>query len=146
MIADTDQVAMRGDFLLRIYRKGVLIDEQHDHNMIMTVARSAMAALIGGAGAGKTITKIGFGTLGTGPTPTDTALTNSYSKLVAGVTYPVAGQAAFAWSLGTSEANGKAISELGLICSDTTLFARKTRGVINKDADLSLDGVWTIIF
>lgn len=146
MIRDSDQIAMRGDFLLRIYRKGVLVEEQHDPNMIMNVARSAMAALIGGAGVGKTITKIGFGTNGSGPTPTDTVLTASYSKNVAGVTYPVSGQAAFAWSLATSEANGKAIAELGLICSDGTLFARKTRGVITKDADLSLDGIWTIIF
>lgn len=143
---DTDLVALRGDFRLRIYRRGVLVEEQHDKNMIMNMARSAMAALIGGTGAGKSIATIGFGTLGTGPTPDDTALTGSYEKLVAGVTYPAAGQAAFSWVLGTGEANGMAISELGLICGDGTLFARKTRGVINKDTDLSLDGVWTIIF
>jgi len=145
-MTDTEQIAMRGDFWLRIYRNGVLVEEQHDPNMIMNVAKDAMAKLIGGSGSGKTITKIGFGTSTTGPTPTDTALANSYSKNVAVATYPSTGQAAFAWTLGTSEANGMAIAELGLVCSDGTLFARKVRGVINKDADLSLEGTWTIIF
>lgn len=145
-MTDTEQIAMRGDFRLRIYRNGMLVGEQHDPNMIMNVAKDAMARLIGGDGAGKDIASIGFGTNGIGPNPDDTGLTNSYSRPVTGVTYPSTGQAAFAWTLGTSEANGKAIAELGLICSDGTLFARKVRGVINKDADLSLEGIWTIIF
>lgn len=145
-MTDTEQIAMRGDFWLRIYRNGVLVEEQHDPNMIMNVAKDAMAKLIGGSGSGKTITKIGFGTSTTGPTPTDTGLANSYSKNVSTVAYPATGQVAFGWTLGTSEANGKAIAELGLICSDGTLFARKVRGAINKDADLSLEGTWTIIF
>lgn len=145
-MTDKEQVAMRGDFRLRIYRNGVLIDEQHDPNMIMNVAKDAMARLIGGDGAGKTITKIGFGSNGVGPSPNDTTLTNQYSKPVTSVTYPATGQAAFSWTLGTSESNGLAITELGLVCSDGTLFSRKTRGAINKAADLSLDGVWTIIF
>lgn len=145
-MTDIEQIAMRGDFRLRIYRNGVLVEEQHDPNMIMNVAKDAMAKLIGGSGTGKTITKIGFGTSSTGPTPTDTALANSYSKAVSAVAYPTTGQVAFSWTLGTSEANGKAIAELGLVCSDGTLFARKVRGVINKDADLSLEGTWTIIF
>lgn len=145
-MTDTEQIAMHGDFRLRIYRNGLLVEEQHDPNMIMNVAKDAMAKLIGGSGSGKTITKIGFGTSSTGPTPADTSLANSYSKNVTSVAYPATGQASFSWTLGTSEANGKAIAELGLICSDGTLFARKVRGVINKDADLSLEGIWTIIF
>jgi len=141
-----DETAMRGEFVLRVYRKGELVEECIDHNMIMNVAKDAMARLIGGSGTGKTITKIGFGTNATSPTPDDTALSGSYVKNVTVVTYPDTGRVSFGWSLGTSEANGKAIAELGLICSDNTLFARKTRGVINKDADLSLEGTWTIIF
>jgi len=141
-----DETAMRGEFVLRVYRKGELVEEYIDHNMIMNVAKDAMARLIGGSGTGKTITKIGFGTNATSPTPDDTALSGSYVKNVTVVTYPDTGRVSFGWSLGTSEANGKAIAELGLICSDNTLFARKTRGVINKDADLSLEGTWTIIF
>lgn len=145
-MTSTEQVSLRGDFRLRVYRNGVLVEEQHDPNMIMNVAKDAMARLIGGDVAGKSITSIGFGTNGIGPSPDDTALTGAYSKPVADVTYPATGQAAFSWTLGTSEANGTAITELGLVCEDGTLFARKVRGAINKASDLSLDGVWTIIF
>ena len=142
----TDETALRGEFVLPVYRKGKLIEEYVDKNMIMNVAKDAMARLIGGDGINKQITHIGFGTNGVGPNPNDTALTSAYSKPITAVTYPATGQAAFAWTLGTSEANGKAITELGLLCEDGTLFSRKTRGAINKEADLSLDGVWTIIF
>lgn len=142
----TEQVTLRGDFLLRIYRNGELLEEQHEPNLIVNLAKDAMARLIGGDGSGKQIANIGFGTNGVGPSPDDISLTGSYSKPVSSVTYPSTGQAAFAWTLGTSEANGKAITELGLLCEDGTLFSRKTRGAINKEADLSLDGVWTIIF
>lgn len=142
----TDENVLRGEFVLRVYRKGELVEEYVDKNMIMNVAKDAMARLIGGSGAGKTITKIGFGVSGIAPVPTNTALTGSYVKAVTGVTYPATGQVSFSWTLSTGEANGMAIAELGLICSDNTLFARKVRGVINKDSDLSLDGTWTIIF
>jgi ABC-type uncharacterized transport system ATPase subunit len=143
---DKDFVTMRGDFRLVVKKNGVVIEEYEDHNMIMNVAKDAMAKLIGGNGSGKTVTKIGFGTNGSGPSPADTALTGSYSKNVASISYPVTGQAQFNWLLTTTEANGMSIKEFGLICGDATLFARKTRGAIEKQDDISLDGSWTIIF
>jgi len=142
----TDTIAMRGTLRLKVIKNGVVIEEYEDSNMIMNVAKDAMAHLIGGAGSGKTITKIGFGTNGNGPSPADTGLTSSYSKNVASVSYPATGQVQFNWLLATTEANGMSIKEFGLICGDTTLFARKTRGAIEKQDDISLDGSWTIIF
>lgn len=41
---------------------------------------------------------------------------------------------------------GLNIRELGLLCADGTLFARKVRGLIEKTSDLSITGSWTIIF
>jgi hypothetical protein len=143
---EKDFVAIRGDFRLVVKKNGVVVEEYEDHNMIMDVAKDAMAQLVGGSGSGKTITKIGFGTNGNGPFPTDTTLTGSYSKNVASVSYPTTGQVQFNWLLTTAEANGMAITEFGLICGDATLFARKTRGAIEKQDDISLDGSWTIIF
>lgn len=143
---ETDTITIRGSLRFKVKKNGVTIEEFEDHNMIMNVAKDAMARLIGGSGSGKTITKIGFGTNGNGPTPLDTGLTGSYSKNVASVSYPTTGQAQFNWLLTTSEANGMSIKEFGLICGDTTLFARKTRGAIEKQDDISLDGSWTIIF
>lgn len=145
-MTETDTIAMRGTLRLKVIKNGVVIEEYEDNNMIMNVAKDAMAHLIGGAGSGKTITKIGFGTNGNGPSPGDTGLTSSYSKNVSSVSYPATGQAQFNWLLTTTEANGMSIKEFGLICGDTTLFARKTRGAIEKQDDISLDGSWTIIF
>ena len=141
-----DDTPLCGNFRLVIKKNGVVIEEYNDHNMIMNVAKDAMAQLIGGSGSGKTITGIGFGTNGNGPSPADTMLTGSYSKNVASVSYPATGQVQFNWLLTTTEANGMSIKEFGLICGDTTLFARKTRGAIEKQDDISLDGSWTIIF
>jgi hypothetical protein len=142
-----DTCSIRGAFFLRIRKNGEIVEEYRDENMIMNVAKTAMARLIAGDGAGKTITKIGVGTNGIGPTPDDTQLTGAFVKLVAGHTYPQPGHVTFSWSLATTEANGMAIREFGLICSDNTLFARKTRGAIEEKADdISLEGSWTIIF
>ena len=52
----------------------------------------------------------------------------------------------FSFTIGKAEANGKKIREFGLLCSDGTLFARKTRGVIEKADDIEIVGTWTIIF
>jgi len=141
-----DDATLRGMFEVRVYRTGTLVEEYRDNNMILNMAKDALARLIAGAGAGKVISKIGFGANGVGPSPDDTALTAPFAKAVSGITYPVPGQVRFAWTLATTEANGMVIREFGLICSDGTLFARKTRGAIEKAADISLDGSWTIIF
>lgn len=137
---------LRGVFVLRVWRDGQIVEEHTDPNMIMTAAKDALARLIGGDGAGKTVTKIGFGTNGNGPTPNDTALTSAFVKTVTGHEYPATGQVRFNWRLDTSEANGKGIREFGLITADDAIFARKTRAVIEKADDISLDGSWTIIF
>jgi len=141
-----DKVGIKGIFELTVYKNGQPVEKYKDENMIMNIAKEALAKLIGGDGSGKTITKIGFGTNGSGPTPADTTLTNAYIKNITSKTYPQVNQVKFTWSLATSEANGKSIREFGLICSDNTLFARKTRGVIEKSNDISLEGSWTIIF
>lgn len=141
-----DDAALKGMIEVRVYRDGALVEEYQDNNMILNMAKDALARLIAGAGAGKVITRIGFGVNGSGPSPDDTALTTPFVKAISGITYPAPGQVRFAWNLATTEANGMTIREFGLICSDSTLFARKTRGAIEKASDISLDGSWTIIF
>ena len=142
-----DDAPLRGEFHLRIYRKGVLVEETAE-NMILTRMKDVMAALIGGAPAyaGVKINRISFGTSGTPTQPSDTAIIAPFTKNLGTPTYPSAGRVAFPFSLGTAEANGKTIAEFGLMLSDGTYAARKVRGVIEKDADLSFSGTWTIIF
>jgi hypothetical protein len=141
-----DMEKVKGMFELRVFRDGQVIEEYSDENMIVNAAKDALARLIGGDGTGKTITGIGFGTNGSGPTPADTALTGAFIKTLSGRSYPQTGQVRFTWSLATTEANGMSVREFGLICSDNTIFARKTRGAIEKANDISLEGSWTIIF
>lgn len=142
----SDQAPLRGSFEIRVYKAGQEIEHYCDPNMIMASARDALARLIGGDGSGKTVTRIGVGTNGNGPSVDDTGLTSAYTKAVAGHTYPATGEVAFAFTLGTGEANGKTIKEFGLLCSDGTLFARKTRGAIVKADDIEITGSWTIKF
>ncbi len=142
----TETLALRGSLLIDVRRSGVLIGRRRDDNMIMLGARDALARLLAGEGAGKTIARIGLGVSGEGPAPSDFALTEPYIKTIAGHDYPAAGRVRFDWRLEEEEANGKIIREFGLIASDGSLFARKTRAPIEKTDDISLDGSWTIIF
>lgn len=140
------QPPARGEFRLRIFRAGRLIEDYVDRNLVVDAAKTSHAKLIGGDGSGKTITKIAFGTSGAGPYPADTAVTGGLSKLLSGHDYPAAGQVRFSWTLAANEAVGTTIREFGLICSDGTLYARKTRSGIEKTDDMTLEGSWTILF
>lgn len=141
-----DETCLRGSFEIRVFKAGREIEHYRDENMIMAQARNALARLIGGDGSGKTVTKIGVGTNGDGPTPDDTGLRDAYAKAVTGCTYPATGEACFDFTIGAAEANGMAIREFGLLCGDGTLFSRKTRGVIEKADDIEIRGTWTIKF
>jgi hypothetical protein len=138
---------VRGDFHIRVYWRGKLIEEYEEHNLIVNSARLAMTKLVAGAGTGKNINRIAFGTNGNIPVAGDTAITSPYTKNISSISYPANNKVEFAWSLGTDEANGKAISEFGLLCADGSLFARKSRTKpLNKDSDIAIDGQWIIIF
>jgi len=140
-----ETMPMSGCFRMRVYRKGKLIEQYEDKNLIVNGARQAAAQLIAGSGSGKHIAKIAFGTNGNIPTPDDTEITAPFVKNLSGVTYPVLGRAEFAWKLLASEANGKAIIEFGLLCEDGTLWARKVREeAIPKGPDIALEGEWLI--
>lgn len=141
-----DQITLRGQLSITLHRAGQQPQTITEHNMIMASAKSALARLIAGQGSGKNINRIAFGTNGVGPTPNDQAISEAYTKAVSAITFPTEGQARFAFTLSESEANGLNIRELGLLCADGTLFARKVRGLIEKTSDLSITGSWTIIF
>jgi hypothetical protein len=144
-----DYQQMQGVLHYKIFKNGILIEEVEEKNLIVTAGRTQMAHLLAGDLTGKQIAKILFGTNGVAPTLADTKITNPYTKSISDFLYPASGQVQFNWSLGALEANGKAILEFGLICTDTTLFSRRVRESgkpINKESDISLEGNWTIIF
>lgn len=137
-----------GIFRLDIFRKGELIEQYEDNNLVVDVSKQQLAHLVGGDVTSRSITKIGFGTGGTAPVVGNTGLTAGfYSKALGAVSYPATNAVQFAFSLGTTEANGMAIIEFGLFCANDVLFARKTRsGSILKDTDLTLSGSWRLNF
>jgi hypothetical protein len=136
---------MSGRFKMRMYRRGQLIEQWQDHNLIVSSASNAVTKLISGLGAGKEISSIAFGTSGNIPTPDDTAITNPFIKPILSVSFPAVNEAEFKWHLLASEANGIAIIEFGLLCADGTLYARKIRNkAIPKEPDISLEGEWII--
>jgi hypothetical protein len=143
-----DRAPLRGVFRIRARdRNGNIVWQDEDHNMIVDGARYQMARLVAGDTAGRKIASIAFGENGDAATVSDMAITVPVVKTIASVEYPQNGQVQFNWTLGTDEANGKAILEFGLLCEDGVLFARYVRPLpLNKLSDFSLEGDWTIIF
>jgi len=148
MIKFSDEIARpRGVLTLRVFRHGVLMETWRDENLVVDASKTTMAHLLGGDVANRSVTQIAFGTNGTAPAAGNTSITNPYTKNVDVVSYPSAGEVQFDFSLGTGEANGKAIFEFGLLTTAGSLFARRVRAsVLNKDSDLSLSGSWLITF
>lgn len=142
-----DALNMRGDFHLRVIHKdGTLLAEYHEKNLIVTAGKNTLAKMLNGNVSNRHITNIGFGTGSTPASSGDTALTNSYSKAIDSASYPDSTSVLFQWSLATGEANGKAITEFGLLSSNGDLFSRRVRDVINKTSDIRLEGTWKIQF
>ena len=138
----------RGVFDLHVYKNGVEIEHFVEHNLIVNTARTAMAHLVGDADPDKQVTWFGVGTDANGPELGDLSLTEPFLKQLDSHEYPEddAYSVRFNFSLSTEEANGMAITEFGLLCTDGSLFARKVRKVISKESDISLTGTWTILF
>lgn len=138
---------LRGVFSMRVIsRDGTVISEYRDDNMIVNLARTAMAKLISEGAANKVITKFGVGTGAEVATPADTNLTNLYTNSITGHEFPDAGVVKFLWRLGYDEANHMDICEFGLFCEDGSLFSRKVRESIYKAEDIAFEGEWSIIF
>ena len=135
--------SMRGSVELKIYRNGVLEEIEREHNLIVTAGRSKLAKLLGGGYAGG-INRVGVGTGSTPAADTDTGLTSPVYIPVKSVDYSTA-KVRFNFVIGTSDANGVNIRELGLFFADNTMFSRRVRkSVIGKEADLQITGYWEI--
>lgn len=146
MIKLSEKISVMGFFELRVYRGSILIDTFADHNIIVDNALHQISGCVVGD-AERFITHIAFGTNGSEASRSDTVITNRYARPINGYTYPENGKVSISWELPASENNGMAILEFGLLCADGSLFARRARNnVIQKDSDISLEGIWTIRF
>jgi hypothetical protein len=142
-----EKIPLRGIFGMKTYKHGKLIEEILDKNLVVNGARVQMAHLIAGDVEQRSVTQIAFGTNNTDPDKADTIITGQWAKDISGFIYPENGRVQFDWKLLTTENNGMAIREFGLLTADGTLFARKTRtNPIYKAEDISIEGHWIIIF
>ena len=143
-----EKMTIKGIFYLEkiCAKTGKILEIYTDNNLVVNGGRSAVTTLLGSGGSTKQLTQIAFGVNSTAPAATDTAITSAFTKTLGTVTFPTISSVSFAWTLGAAEGNGIGIREVGLLCADNTLFARKTREVINKNSDIILNGSWTISF
>lgn len=134
---------LRGAVELKIYKNGVLKEVDHDHNLIVMAGRTKLARLLGGGYTGH-IDRIGVGTGSTPAADGDTGLTGAVYIPVSSVEYST-GKVRFNFTIGTDQANGLAIRELGLFYGDGTIFSRRVRkSVIGKENDIQITGYWEI--
>jgi hypothetical protein len=142
-----ETVPVMGIFGMKVFQSGKLIEETVEQNLIVDGAKLQMARLLAGDASGRNIAGIAFGTSSLAPDAADTLITNQWSKPIAGFSFPNDGHVRFDWKLLTTENNGMAILEFGLLCADGTLFARRTRqNPIHKASDISIEGHWAVIF
>jgi hypothetical protein len=142
-------VQLRGHFKLWVRCRGVLVPHlcMDESNLIVNGAKTVLSHLLGGDVTNRSVTTIGYGTSGTAPAVTNTALTAPFTKALDATSYPTTDTVQFAFSLGAGENNPMAISEFGLLTAGAALFSRKVRSVpLNKDSDISFAGTWAITF
>jgi hypothetical protein len=139
-----------GDFEMDVFKiidnEKILIEHYEDNNKVVTLGKDKLRKMLANDGTENYISKIAFGTDSTEPTIADTNLTDRFIKSIISYEYTDTTSIQFNWALVAGEANGMAIYEYGLFTEDTTLFARKVRTVINKEADIVLEGYWKITF
>ena len=143
-----DAERVEGVLEMDIYRRGELIEHIVEYNIVVDGGRTRLAQLIAGKSTAG-VKYIGFGTGGNIPKIADADLTNRYLKEIDSATV-VGNDAVFKWTLTETEpANGLDIREFGLYSSDATpiLLTRLVRArVIGKDADMVIDGTYTLHF
>lgn len=146
-LSDALRGALEGHLYLKVERRGKLIEEWDDHNLIMDAARPRIRDLCSGEMTNAFISHLGVGEGQEPAAPTDTSLTNCVLVPFTTVGNPDTTTARFGFLIGPDVANGLAIREFGLFCGDGKLFAKRVRErVIEKDADMSIFGYWDIHF
>lgn len=129
---------------------GVVKQEHTDHNLVVTVGKTYLAAwLAANSQAGKFMSYVGLGTDQTGPASGDSSLgaesvVGGYSRalgVLTSLSNVWTNTATFAPGNGTD-----AIKEAGLfdVSSSGNMFARQTFAVYNKQAGDTMIIVWSV--
>ena len=128
-----------------VRKKGKVIEDYDNHNLIVTSGRQRMAELLTGLSTSH-ITHVGVGTGTAAAEISDIGLTH---PVLVPVTNTVAENkvARFSFMFDTATANGMKITEFGLFAGDGTMFSHRVRnGSIDKENDVEIEGYWEIRF
>ena len=138
-----------GEIHLKVYRRGKIISEIDDHNLVVESARRRLAQLAAGKVGNYSescITHIGVGSGSTAESVNDTTLENQQL-------FPLTStevndrDVKCSFYIANDEAVGLNIREFGLFCSDGTMFSHRVRqGVIEKLDDIEIRGYWILHF
>lgn len=138
-----------GDIHLKICRNSKVIEEINEHNLVVDAGRKRLAALAAGKVGNYTesyITHIGLGSGSDTETVNDTELENQ--QLFPLTSVEVNGRDVQCnFFIADNEAVGLSIHELGLFCTDGTMFSHRVRqGIIEKYEDIEIRGYWILHF
>ena len=138
-----------GEIHCKIYKKNKVIEEINDHNLVVDIGRIRLAELAAGKVASYTdsyITHIGLGSGNIAESVNDTKLTDQ--QLFPLTSVELNGRDVKCnFFIANEEAVGLSIHELGLFCSDGTMFSHRVReGVIEKFEDIEIRGYWILHF
>ena len=145
---DTTNV-VTGEIHLEVCHNNEVIEKIDDHNLVVDIGRQRLAALAAGKIGNYTesyITHIGLGTGSTAESVSDTQLENQ--QLFPLTSVELKGRDVQCnFFIADNQAIGLSIRELGLFCTDGTMFSHRVRkGVIEKYEDIELKGFWILHF
>lgn len=115
--------------------------------MILDAYYDSVRRLLGDGDPNKQITHVGLGTNAADPDPSDSALSgDAVLTPVLSVAYSDTDERllTISFELGLDAGNGLVIQEVGLICADGTLVARKTREPLIKTPDMRIGESWDL--
>ena len=142
---------LRGEFALRVFKRGKLIYAYADHNLIVNSGRERLAELAAGLSS-KFITQLGVGTGVSTEAEDDTQLENQQLFALTNATTD-GRDAKFDFVITPEQANGLKITEFALFCADNTMFSHRVRKTqsgevrgIEKENDIQIEGYWVIHF
>ena len=149
-VAIHDTVSPRGTLHYRVYRYKTdgsreLIEDVTDHNLVVNAGRNLLARLVCGDTT-EHVTQIGVGVASAAAQLSDT-LTDQW-KLFALTSHEVDGNnVIFHWHLTRQQANNMDITEFALVSNADVMMTHQVRGrVIGKEADLEIEGTYTLHF
>ena len=149
-----NKIKISGKFHMDVFKlingEKHLIESYDDNNLVVNTGKWCLVRMISypWQQVKYIISRIAFGEWTAIPTIHDTLtpfINNGFIKNIIDYEHTSQTEVIFNWELSALEANGMTIAEYGLATTDY-LFARVVRTAIQKEADIIIEGKWTIIF